>query len=230
MEILGLEKLSLVDFEGYMCATIFTGGCNFLCPFCHNSGIVKNEYRPIDKAQVFEYLESRKGLLDAVTISGGEPTIHPELVDFIKRIKDMGYLVKLDTNGTNPAMLSELIEKHLIDYVAMDIKNNFNDYYLIVGTNNVPLENIKKSLEILKTSGIDYELRTTLVAEYHFEDNIKKMANELSGAKQLYLQKFVDSGTLIGEGMMMNPVIKEVAEDYKNILSSTIESVELRGY
>lgn len=229
MEILGLEKVSLVDYEGYVCATIFTGGCNFFCPFCHNSGIVKNEFAPISRADVMSYLQNRKGLLDAVTISGGEPTIHPELVDLVSEIKAMGYLVKLDTNGTNPEMLQHLVQNKLIDYVAMDIKNNFDAYAPIAGTSNIPVQKIKKSLEILKTSGIDYELRTTLVAEYHFESNIKKMAEELAGAKRMYLQKFVDSGALIGSGVM-NPVIKEVAKDYQQILSKTIGSVELRGY
>lgn len=118
MEILGLEKVSLVDYEGYICATVFTGGCNFLCPFCHNPEIVKHEVSKLDSKEVLNYIESRKGLLDAVTISGGEPTLQPDLEDFIRAVKGMGLKVKLDTNGTRPEVLKNLIDKKLLDYVA----------------------------------------------------------------------------------------------------------------
>ena len=126
MEVYGLEKLSLVDYSNYACAVIFTGGCNFRCPFCHNSGLVDKEVNPISNLEVLEFLEKRRKLLDAVCISGGEPTLQSDLIDFIKKVKNLGYKVKLDTNGTNPTMLKEIINNNLVDYIAMDIKNSFD--------------------------------------------------------------------------------------------------------
>ena len=228
MEILGLEKVSLVDYGGYVCATIFTGGCNFMCSFCHNASLVKRTAQAISEAEVLDYLKSRSKLLDAVTISGGEPTLQKDLKQFIYKVKELGFKVKLDTNGTNPAVLKELLDENVLDYVAMDIKNNFDDYGLITGL-KVNLSNrVKECLEILRKSGVKYELRTTLVDEFHNRENIEKLANDLKGEKTLYLQKFVDSGDLIG--YELNPVGKAEAIEFKNILSKNIESVNLRGY
>lgn len=228
MEILGLEKVSFVDYEGLVCATVFTGGCNFFCPFCHNSGLVKKESIRIEEDYILDYLKNRKKLLDAVTISGGEPTLQVDLIEFIKKVKNIGYKVKLDTNGTNPNVLRELITQKLIDYVAMDIKNNFDDYLSITGINISYVENVKKCLKILHESGIDYELRTTLVKGFHEESNIEKMAEDLKGEKLLYLQKFVDSGACNKSGLAEIP--KDKALEYKNILNKTIQNVILRGY
>ena len=228
MEILGIEKVSLVDFEGKICATIFTGGCNYKCPFCHNSGIVNKEYIKHDEDEILNYLKERKKLLDAVTISGGEPTLQPDLEQFITTIKEMGYLVKLDTNGTLPTVLENLFEKKLIDYVAMDIKNNFEDYSLVTNTTNPLVENVKQSLKLLKKYKVSYELRTTLVEEFHSEENIRKMTEDLKNEKTLFLQKFVEKETCFAKNL--NPVKREIAEKYKQILSSTIQDVELRGY
>ena len=228
MEILGLEKVSLVDYEGYICATVFTGGCNFLCPFCHNPEIVKHEVSKLDSKEVLNYIESRKGLLDAVTISGGEPTLQPDLEDFIRAVKGMGLKVKLDTNGTRPEVLKNLIDKKLLDYVAMDIKNSFNNYSLITGVKNPQVDKIKESLRILETSSVPYELRTTLVNEFHSESDIKSLSEDLKGAKTLYLQKFVDSGYTIQGGL--TEIKKSKVLEFKNILSQTIKNVHLRGY
>jgi len=228
MEILGIEKVSLVDYEGKICATIFTGGCNYKCPFCHNSGIVNKEYIKHDEDEILNYLKDRKKLLDAVTISGGEPTLQPDLEQFIATIKEMGYLVKLDTNGTLPTVLENLFQKKLVDYVAMDIKNNFEDYSLVANTTNPLVENVKHSLKLLKKYKVNYELRTTLVEEFHSEENIRKMANDLKGEKLLYLQKFVEKETCFAKNL--NPIKKDKAEKYKQILSNTIQDVELRGY
>ena len=228
MVILGLEKLSLVDFEDKVCATIFTGGCNFLCPFCHNSGIVKKELEVLDTSAILDYLKKRKGVLDAVTVSGGEPTLQPDLIPFIKQLKEMGYLVKLDTNGTNPKVLKELLDQQLIDYVAMDIKNNFSDYAPIIGLKVFNAENVKKSLKLLHESGIKYELRTTLVKEFISLKNVEKMAEDLKGEKILYLQKFVDSEGCFNRNL--SAVSKEEAEEYRKVLETTIEKVVLRGY
>ncbi len=228
MEILGLEKVSLVDYGGYVCATIFTGGCNFICPFCHNASLVKRNATTIEEKEVLDYLKSRTKLLDAVTISGGEPTLQKDLKLFIKKVKEIGYKVKLDTNGTNPTVLKELLEENIIDYVAMDIKNNFDDYAAITGLKVNLSDRVKQSLDILKKSNINYELRTTLVDEYHNKENIIKLAKDLSGEKILYLQKFVDSGDLIG--YELNPVSKSQALEFQKILSENIEKVVLRGY
>ena len=215
MEILGLEKVSLVDYEGYICATVFTGGCNFLCPFCHNPEIVKHEVSKLDSKEVLNYIESRKGLLDAVTISGGEPTLQPDLEDFIRVVKGMGLKVKLDTNGTRPEVLKNLIDKKLLDYVAMDIKNSFNNYSLISGVKNPQVDKIKESLRILETSGVPYELRTTLVNELKIK--IKNLQQEISVAA---LSNFKE----------VTEIKKSKALEFKNILSQTIKNVHLRGY
>lgn len=228
MRILGLEKVSMVDYPKKICATIFTGGCDFQCVFCHNSGIVHENYTPIKTEDVFAYLESRKHLLDAVTISGGEPTIQVDLEDFIIKVREMGFLVKLDTNGSHPAVLKNLIDKNLLDYVAMDIKNNFSNYGEISGNPHFDVKNVKDSLKILQESNVDYELRTTLVAHYHTEENIKKMANELAGESTLYLQKFKDCETCIKSNLEAVP--KTQAEEFQKILSKKIKNVILRGY
>ena len=228
MRILGIEKVSMVDYPNKIATTLFTGGCNFRCPFCHNSGIVEQKYTAIDPNDIFEYLQGRKNLIDAVVISGGEPTLQPDLEEFIIKLKQLGYLIKLDTNGTNPFVLKNLLDKNLLDYVAMDIKNNFGNYSAITGVKDPKIENVKVSLSLLKNSGINYELRTTLVENFHKEDNIKKMAQELAGEKLLYLQKFVSSDNCIKQGLAEVP--KTTAAHYAEILSSTIDNVFLRGY
>ncbi len=228
MRILGLEKLSLVDFEGYTSAVVFTGGCNFFCPFCHNSGLVKNEISEISESEVLNYLTKRFRLLDAVCISGGEPTLQEDLPLFIKRVKEIGYRVKLDTNGTNPKMLKELIESNLIDYVAMDIKNCFDKYTRTAGVKSCDMDNIKQSIDILKQGNIDYEFRTTLVAELHDLSSIEMMKEELRGSKRLYLQRFVDNDNCISHGL--TAVDKSLAESYRDILKESISEVKLRGY
>lgn len=228
MEILGIEKVSMVDYQDKICATIFTGGCNFRCPFCHNSGIVEGDYSPINTEEIFEYLENRKKLLDGVVISGGEPTLQRDLPLFAERVKSIGYLVKLDTNGTNPFVLERLLKDKLIDYAAIDIKNDFAHYGLVAGVANPAVENIKKSLALLKQYGVPYELRTTLIGEFHNIENIKQMAEELKGEKVLYLQKFKISDGVFNKNL--TEVSKEEAEEFRKILSKTIERVELRGY
>lgn len=226
MNIQGIEKVSFVDYPNKICATIFTGGCNFKCPYCHNSGIVKSEYKNLDENEILLNLEKRKKLIDAVTISGGEPTLQNDLVEFTKKIKQMGFLIKLDTNGSNPKVLKELLSKKLLDYVAMDIKTNFDDYINIAKT-NFDIENIKKSLQILKENKINYELRTTLVENLHNINNIIKLGQDLKGQSILYLQKFVDSNCF-EKGLL--EITKEKAKEYQNILLKTIKKVELRGY
>lgn len=228
MEILGIEKLSLVDYEGQICATIFTGGCNYRCPFCHNSGLVYKQEQTISEREIFDYLEARRGLLDAVTISGGEPTLQNELERFIVKIRDLGYKIKLDTNGTMPEVLENLLDKNLLDYVAMDIKNSFDRYQPITGVKNALTERIKQSLRLLGEHKVKYELRTTLVAGFHTKESIEELSKDLNGQPMLYLQKFVDSGRCIDQGL--HSISEDVAKEYQNILKKTIKEVHLRGY
>lgn len=223
----GMEKLSLVDFDGYLACTLFTGGCNYRCPFCHNSPLIDMQ-SPLEFEEILKFLNSRKKMLDAVVITGGEPTLHPILPDVIKKIKELGFKIKLDTNGTNPTMLKELIDNKLIDYVAMDIKTSLNNYHIVTGTVNPLLDKVKESINILKTSGIDYEFRTTLVKEYHTEEEIYKIKELLVDAKKLYLQKFVLRETCLNQNL--NEVDKDTANNYKTILESAIKQVYLRGY
>lgn len=228
MKILGIEKLSLVDYGSYACAVVFTGGCNFACPFCHNAGIVRQEFEPLMYSQVLDYLRERKGLLDGVCVSGGEPTLQPDLIDFLTQLKDMGYKVKLDTNGTNPDILKQVIDSKLVDYVAMDIKNCWEEYPSTIGRDDSLMASVKASLEILKSDVVDYELRTTIVSQLHNDNCINSMAEELSGSKRLFLQKFVDNENCFARDL--TPVSKEQADKWKDILSKNITEVKLRGY
>lgn len=228
MKIFGLEKLSLVDYGCNACAVVFTGACNFKCPFCHNGGLVSINVPQIPTEDVLNFLKKRYGLLEAVCVSGGEPTLQEDLIPFLNELKNIGYKVKLDTNGTNPKVLKEAISKGVVDYVAMDVKNCFEKYSQTAGVDNFDIENIKDSLTILKESNVDYELRTTLVNEFHTSLDIEQMAKELEGHKRIFLQKFNDSETCIKRGL--TPVSKEIAEDFVNILKTAIGEVKLRGY
>jgi len=228
MKIFGLEKLSLVDYGSNACAVVFTGACNFKCPFCHNGGLVNINVQQIPTEEVLSFLKKRFGLLEAVCVSGGEPTLQEDLIPFLKELKQMGYKVKLDTNGTNPQVLKDAINLGVVDYVAMDVKNCFAKYCQTAGVDNLNIQNIKKSLNILKENNVDYELRTTLVNEFHTSLDMEQMARELEGHKRIYLQKFNDSETCIKRGL--SPVSKGKAEKFVEILKHTISEVNLRGY
>lgn len=227
MKISGFQKLSLVDFDGHMSATIFVSGCNFLCPFCHNSGLVKSTETELDKNEIFEYLKKRFGLLDSVCISGGEPTLYPDIPEFISQIKQMGYLVKLDTNGTNPKMIKNLVENKLIDYIAMDIKNDLDGYTMTIGK-NFDLSAVEQSIKYIMSCQIDYEFRTTLVEQFHNEKSISNISKLIKNAKKYYLQKFVDSGNCLENGL--KEVSKEQAKKFQDILMKNIPNTKLRGY
>ena len=201
MYISGLQKLTLLDFPGRLAATVFFGGCNFRCPFCHNATLVlsPSECERISEEEFFVFLKSRMGKLSGVCITGGEPTLYPGLKGFIKKIKEMSFAVKLDTNGTNPDLLGELISEGLIDYVAMDIKNAPSKYSLSVGV-EADMEKINRSAEILLSGKVDYEFRTTVVRELHKIEDFKAISEWISGAKRWFMQSFKDSGDLIGQG------------------------------
>ena len=193
MKIGGLQKVTLVDYPGKIACTVFLSGCNFRCPFCYSKELVLpidiKKQPEIDPKQFFSFLKERKGMIDACVLCGGEPTINNDLKDFIKKIREIGYLIKLDTNGYLPEKLKELIDENLLDYIAMDIKSCFKDYSLATGI-NVDVSKIKESIELIKNSGIDYEFRTTIVPGIHTKESIVEMANDIGKAKKYFLQTF----------------------------------------
>ena len=202
MRILGLQKLSLVDFPGKVAATVFTGGCDLRCPFCHNAPLVLpgRGTSALDAGGVLDFLASRRGLLDGVVLSGGEPLLQPDAADFLAEVKAMGFSVKLDTNGCHPAALADILDQGLADYVAMDVKNSPARYAETVGVPNFDLSPVEESVRLLRQSHVDYEFRTTLVRELHTEADLDAIATWLEGAPRYFLQNFVDSGNLIGRG------------------------------
>lgn len=229
MHFYGIDKMSLVDYDNKIACTLFTCGCNFRCPFCHNKDLVLDTPEfAIAYDEIWEYLSKREGILDAVVISGGEPTLHKDLPDFIKKVKTFGYQIKLDTNGTNPEMVKYLVEKHLVDYIAMDIKNSKEEYAKTVGLQAMDFEKIEETIQFLIRSGVDFEFRTTLVNEFHNEKSIEEMAKWIKGAKRLRLQKFVDGEGCIKRGL--HEVSKENALRFKDICKKYIDDVELRSY
>lgn len=233
-KIVGFEKLSLVDFDNKLASTIFFSGCNFRCPFCHNSNLVSlNNLKNINLDEILDYLNKRKGVIEAVCISGGEPTLNKNLVDILKKIKSYNLLIKLDTNGTNPSLIKELVDSKLVDYIAMDVKNSYNNYLNTVGLANnednlFNLEKIKQSICYLISNKVDYEFRITLVNEYHDKSSIKEIAEVISGAKRLYLQKFINNENCFNNNL--HPISLKDALIFKDIFSKTVENVYLRGY
>ena len=198
MNIKGLQKTTLLDFPGRVACTVFTGGCNFRCPFCHNASLVlsPNSVSGISEEDFFSFLSKRNGILDGVCITGGEPLLQKDIVDFIRRIKNEGFAVKLDTNGSFPDRLKAIVSENLIDYIAMDIKNCEEKYLLTAGID----ENCKQvfdSIDFIMSSGVEYEFRTTVVKELHSVQDIKNIAKRIKGAKRYFLQNFKDSGDLI---------------------------------
>ncbi|MBQ9913166.1 MAG: anaerobic ribonucleoside-triphosphate reductase activating protein [Clostridia bacterium] len=201
MRISGIQKLTLLDFPGKTACTVFCYGCNFLCPFCHNALLVTEKAEEfIDEEEIFTFLKKRQGILDGVCVTGGEPTLQKDLKAFLRRIKEMGFDVKLDTNGYRPDILREIISEGLCDYVAMDIKNTPEKYALTVGK-EIDTDKILESISLLKEGKIPCEFRTTVVRELHTEEDIREIARLLEGEAPFFLQQFKDSGCLIGEGL-----------------------------
>ncbi len=231
MKFLGMEKMSLVDYDGLVSATVFTGGCNFKCPFCHNAPLVSGfENLPtLSESEIFSYLEKRKGVIDGVCITGGEPTLHSDLPIFMEKVKNMGYKIKLDTNGTNPELVKKVHQNGLCDYFAMDIKNDRDSYAKIIGFDKFDTLKIEKTVEYFLTSSADYEFRTTLIKQFHSKDNILGIAEWIKGAKKYFLQKFkFGENCLNAEGL--EPVDNETTKDYLEFLKNYISFVSTRGY
>lgn len=229
MDFVGMEKLSLVDFDDNLTATLFMAGCPFRCPFCHNGDLVlyPETAEPIPFDEIMGYLKKRAGVLDAVCISGGEPTLMPDLEEKIRAIRSLGYLIKLDSNGFQPRVLEDLIGKGLLDYVAMDIKNCPEKYDITCGT-HVDLEAIEASIRLLMNSGIGYEFRTTTIEEFHGEEDMEKLARWISGASRYYLQKYVDSDHCIRH--YFHEISPQKANKYLQIVRKYVPNAALRGY
>ncbi len=228
MRICGFEKFSMVDWEGKVVCTIFASGCNFRCPFCHNASLALSSAPDIAEEEVFQYLEKRKGLVDGVCISGGEPTLSPDLPDICQRIKNLGYLIKLDTNGTNPNMVKDLVENGLVDYVAMDVKNSPEKYASTVGATGIALDNVLSTLKFLKDSGVDHEFRTTVIGDFHKDKDMESIANLVKGAKAYYIQKYVDRDECISHGFESVP--QEKAKEWLKLFEGKVQKCSTRGY
>ena len=221
--------MTLLDFPGKVACTVFTGGCNFRCPFCHNALLVTKlpEKPDYTEDEILSFLEKRVGLLDGVAITGGEPLLNPDIGDFIRKIRDMGYAVKLDTNGSFPERLKAIVGEGLVDYVAMDIKNRKEKYAETIGLKNLDLSKIEESVEFLKSGAVDYEFRTTVVKQFHTVEDIRAAAEWISGVKRYFLQNFVDSGELICEEVC--GVDKETMLKMKSAAADFVPQTEIRG-
>ena len=229
MNIQGLQKLTLLDFPGKMACTVFTGGCNLRCPFCHNASIAVRPSKDGEYTaeQILDFLKKRQGILDGVAITGGEPLMQKDIEEFIRSIRELGYSVKLDTNGTYPEKLKSLVSQGLVDYVAMDVKASPEGYPPAVGIGGYDISKVKESIDFLLEGNVDYEFRTTIVREFHSVFDMDSLGNFIKGAKRHFLQAFKDSGDLIGVGLSVVP--KKEMEDMKNILLRYVENCEIRG-
>lgn len=232
--ICGLQKMTLLDFPGKIACTVFLGGCNFRCPFCHNSELFMGKPEKLmEDEDFFKFLKSRKGLLDGVCVSGGEPTLYKNLPEFLARIKELGFLVKLDTNGSRPEVVKELVEKNLVDYIAMDVKNSPAMYAQTIGLETMDLTPVEESLRFLIGGTVPYELRTTLVSQLHTEESIQDMGAWLGGLvtgmkpKKLFLQSFVDRDTVLFSGLSAPE--PETTKGFAKILEPFVDSVTIRN-
>lgn len=229
IKIHGFQKMTLLDYPGNIACTIFLGACNFKCPFCHNGSLVlvpeKEPVIPVE--DIMKVLKKRQGILDGVCITGGEPTLSEGLRELIIRIKRMGYLVKLDTNGTRPEILRGLVEDHLLDYVAMDIKNSKEKYAVTAGVSQVNMEKICESVEFLTSGVVDYEFRTTIVREFHGKEELEAISQWLKGSKRYFLQTYKETDLVICPGF--SSYSKNELEELAQIPRQTILEVGIRG-
>lgn len=229
MRIHGFQKTTLLDFPGYVASTVFCGGCNFRCPYCHNRELVlcPEKVPVIPEEEVFAHLEKRKGILDGVCITGGEPTLQPDLEDFIRRVRELGLKVKLDTNGYRPEVLMDLCKKGLIDYVAMDIKGAPEQYEAITGVKPWDFNRIQASIYFLMSGEVPYEFRTTVVKELHGRKDLQKISDWISGAKSYYIQNYRDSEQVIQKGF--HGLEPEELRNICEMVQERIPSARVRG-
>lgn len=229
MTIVGFQKLTLLDFPGKTACTIFTAGCNLRCPFCHNADIVLSpgEIEAFRPEEIISYLKKRKGLIDGICITGGEPTLMADLPQFCNEVKDIGVALKLDTNGSRPAVLQTIVENGLCDYVAMDIKNSLNKYSVTVGIENIDISPYVESINFLKSSSIPHEFRTTVCRPFHTKEDIIEIGKMLGKNERYFLQSFVDSGRLIGNGV--SGFSPSEMRDMLSALKDFVPNADIRG-
>ena len=229
MRIQGLQKTTLLDYPEKVACAVFTAGCNFRCPFCHNASLVVNipDESEITEEAFFSFLKKRQGILDGVCVTGGEPLLQPGIEDFIYKIKELGYAVKLDTNGSFPEKLRYLVEEKLVDYVAMDIKNSLDAYDATTGTDGRFLEAIEESVAFLKEGKVPYEFRTTVTKDFHTREHFEKIGQWIQGAEKYFLQFFVDSGDLIDSKIC--GCDEEEMKEFLSTVKTYVPNVRLRG-
>lgn len=231
MKIEGLQKLTLLDFPGRVAATVFTPGCDMRCPFCHNAGLVLEGDNAIGPENVLEFLKSRSGKLTGLAVTGGEPLMQADIADFLKQVKDLGFAVKLDTNGSFPSRLAELVEAKLVDYVAMDIKNCREKYALTAGlpesANDTILPMVYESAAYLMENHVPFEFRTTVVKQLHEADDFRRIGEWLRGDENFYLQQFIDSGDIMQAGYSAHE--KPDMALFADIMREYIPNTSLRG-
>lgn len=228
MKICGLQKTTLLDFPGHVAATVFTGGCNFRCPFCHNSELLGNDVPSVfTEEQVLSFLKKRKGILEGVAITGGEPTLQPDLNIFMGKIRNLGFQIKLDTNGYRPEVLKRLCKEGLVDYVAMDIKTCKERYSEVAGIPSIQIEKIEECVDFLKSGTVPYEFRTTVVRELHSANDFSKIGPWISGASQYFLQNFTDSGNVLHP--VFTSCSREELTAFMEIVKPYVEFTALRG-
>ena len=228
MDIQGLQKMTLLDYPGRVACTVFLGGCDLRCPFCHNGGLVLGPMpAELDDQGLLAFLKKRQGLLDGVCVTGGEPLLRPDLPELLARIKELGYPVKLDTNGSHPERLRSLVRQGLVDYVAMDIKNSPERYGETVGVPALDLTPFQESVAFLLQGDVDYEFRTTVVREFHDSDSFQAIGPWLSGARRYFLQCFVDRDTVLQEGL--HPWDADSLRAFADLVRPYVHQVELRG-
>ena len=226
MLIGGFQKMTMFDYPGKVACTIFTYGCNFRCPFCHNATLVIDEASLLSEDEILSYLNKRKGILDGVCITGGEPLLQKDIFEFLEKVRKTGLLVKLDTNGSYPEKLKEVIDRGLVDYVAMDIKASKENYSKVADV-NVKIQDIEKSIQILLENKVDYEFRTTVVRELHAKEDFEKISKWIKGAKRYFLQCFKDNENLIGNNL--SAYTPHELEGFLEVLKNNIDKVSLRG-
>jgi len=229
MKLAGLQKLTLLDFPGHVACTVFAAGCNLRCPFCHNSELVLPERKPALMAEeaFFSFLKKRTGILEGVCVTGGEPLLQKDIAEFMRRIKELGFAVKLDTNGCFPNVLRDLVAQGLVDFVAMDIKNSPERYAETVGIPGFDLNPVEESVAFLLSGAVDYEFRTTVVDRFHDEQSFRDIARWITGAKRYALQEFKDSGDILVGGL--GPCTSEQMEAFLAVLKPLVPGAFLRG-
>ena len=228
MKIHGLQKMTLLDFPGHVACTVFLGGCDFRCPFCHNFELADGSAQPVmDDAELLTFLKKRTGLLDGIAFTGGEPLLHRELPDLLRRIRALGFAAKVDTNGAHPDPLRQILEEGLADYVAMDVKNSPAKYAATCGVEQVDMDAVRESVALLMGSATDYEFRTTVVKEFHEESDFEEIGRMITGAKHYFLQCFTDRDSVPFGGL--HAPSRQELERFAAVARRFVPDTRLRG-